>query len=99
MTERTAADRGLDRAAVIARAADRLITAARTGVPAAPVRDLIGSTDVALAYGVQRALTQARLASGARTSPSPTPSRTTPQAGSTSLATGRSGSSSSLRPR
>jgi 2-keto-4-pentenoate hydratase len=66
MTERTVtgADRGPGNA--IAQAAERLIVAARTGVPAAPVRDVLGTTDVALAYEVQNVLTAARKAAGAR---------------------------------
>lgn len=47
-------------------AAERLTTAARTHAPCAPVRDLIGSTDVTLAYRVQRQITAVRLASGRR---------------------------------
>jgi 2-keto-4-pentenoate hydratase len=47
-------------------AAQRLTEAARTGVPCPPVRDLIGSDDVATAYAVQRALTRARLDAGGR---------------------------------
>jgi 2-keto-4-pentenoate hydratase len=46
-------------------AADRLLAAARTGVPCAPVRDLIGADDVAAAYAVQSRITSARLAAGA----------------------------------
>jgi 2-keto-4-pentenoate hydratase len=46
-------------------AAQRLIEAARMGVPCPPVRDLIGSDDVAAAYAVQRELTRARLDAGA----------------------------------
>ena len=46
-------------------AAQRLIEAARTRVPCAPVRDLIGLTDIDLAYEVQNQLTAARLAEGA----------------------------------
>ena len=49
----------------IAEAAQRLLAAAVTGEPTAPVRDLIGSDDVAAAYAVQTRLAQARLASGA----------------------------------
>jgi 2-keto-4-pentenoate hydratase len=66
MTERTVtgADRGPGNA--IAQAAERLIVAACTGVPAAPVRDVLGTTDVALAYEVQNVLTAARKAAGAR---------------------------------
>jgi 2-keto-4-pentenoate hydratase len=47
-------------------AARRLLDAARTGQPCPPVRDLIGLDDVAAAYAVQRELTAARLATGAR---------------------------------
>lgn len=47
-------------------AADRLHAAAETGVPCAPVRDLIGTTDVGAAYAVQSLLTQRRLDAGAR---------------------------------
>ena len=42
----------MDRAK-IAEAADRLWTAARSGIPCAPVRDLIGADDVEAAYAVQ----------------------------------------------
>jgi 2-keto-4-pentenoate hydratase len=51
---------------VVAAAAHRLRTAAATGVPCAPVRDLLGEHDVDLAYAVQRRLTGERLAEGAR---------------------------------
>jgi 2-keto-4-pentenoate hydratase len=51
---------------VVTAAAERLQAAARTGVPCAPVRDLIGSDDVDLAYAVQQRQTEARLAGGAR---------------------------------
>lgn len=51
---------------VVTQAAERLQTAARTGVPCVPVRDLIGTDDVDLAYAVQQRLTDARLAGGAR---------------------------------
>lgn len=47
-------------------AAKRLIVAAETGAPCAPVRDLIGETDQDLAYAVQALLTDARLADGQR---------------------------------
>ncbi|MFI6179948.1 2-keto-4-pentenoate hydratase [Nonomuraea sp. NPDC051191] len=50
----------------IAAAAGRLTRAAASGVPCAPVRDLIGRDDLAAAYAVQAALTAARLAAGAR---------------------------------
>ncbi|MFD7668004.1 2-keto-4-pentenoate hydratase [Streptomyces sp. NPDC059788] len=46
-------------------AARRLLDARATGVPCAPVRDLIG-TDTDAAYAVQEALTRTRLAGGAR---------------------------------
>ncbi|WP_285655491.1 fumarylacetoacetate hydrolase family protein [Actinomycetospora sp. NBRC 106375] len=48
-------------------AAERLLDAADTGTPCAPVRDLIGPDDVAAAYAVQRRLTARRTAAGART--------------------------------
>ncbi|UOY03178.1 2-keto-4-pentenoate hydratase [Blastococcus sp. PRF04-17] len=51
---------------VVTQAAERLQTAAQTGVPCVPVRDLIGTDDVDLAYAVQQRLTDARLAGGAR---------------------------------
>ena len=47
-------------------AAGRLRDAAATRVTCPPVRDLLGDSDVALAYAVQRRLTTARLAAGAR---------------------------------
>ncbi|MBF6191886.1 fumarylacetoacetate hydrolase family protein [Nocardia implantans] len=46
-------------------AADLLGAAARSGTPCAPVRDLIGSGDVAAAYAVQELLTAERIAAGA----------------------------------
>jgi 2-keto-4-pentenoate hydratase len=49
---------------MISEAAQRLRTAARTGVPCAPVRDLVG--DVRAAYDVQQEQTAARLAEGRR---------------------------------
>ena len=54
------------RAGLVQTAAARLQEAARTGEPCEPVRDLIGRTDVALAYEVQQVLTRDRLAAGAR---------------------------------
>jgi 2-keto-4-pentenoate hydratase len=52
------------RAAVQA-AVDRLAEAQATGVPCAPVRDLIGTEDLAAAYAVQQGLVRARLDAGA----------------------------------
>ncbi|TSD98075.1 2-keto-4-pentenoate hydratase [Skermania sp. ID1734] len=49
----------------IVAAADRLANAAATGVPCAPVRDLIGSENLAAAYAVQRHLVTRRENSGA----------------------------------
>jgi len=51
--------------AAIQQAADRLISAAKTGTPCPPVRDLIGGTDVAAAYAVQERVTAVRRAAGA----------------------------------
>ncbi len=47
-------------------AAERLLQATESGVPCAPVRDLIGATNITAAYAVQERLTAARLAGGAR---------------------------------
>jgi 2-keto-4-pentenoate hydratase len=66
MTERTVFGASLTPDNAVAQAAERLTLAARTGVPTSPVRDVLGSTDVALAYQVQNALTAARKAAGAR---------------------------------
>ena len=44
----------------------RLTLAARTRTPCAPVRDLIGSDDVEMAYAVQRRIVAARVADGHR---------------------------------
>jgi 2-keto-4-pentenoate hydratase len=46
--------------------ARRLENAARTGIPCAPVRDLIGESDITLAYAVQRRGLEDRQAAGAR---------------------------------
>jgi 2-keto-4-pentenoate hydratase len=66
MTERAVSGADLAPDSAVAQAAERLTLAVRTGVPTAPVRDVLGSTDVALAYRVQNALTAARKAAGAR---------------------------------
>ncbi|MFF3377123.1 2-keto-4-pentenoate hydratase [Streptomyces sp. NPDC002680] len=50
----------------VAEAAARLTDAARTGKPCAPVRDLLGSTDIALAYAVQQHVIADRRTAGAR---------------------------------
>lgn len=50
----------------ILEAAARLHRAAQDHRPCPPVRDLIGPSDVGAAYAVQRELTRARLAGGAR---------------------------------
>lgn len=47
-------------------AAERLHTATSSGVPCAPVAELIGPSDIHAAYQVQRTLTERRLAAGAR---------------------------------
>jgi 2-keto-4-pentenoate hydratase len=53
-------------AAAVDQAVRRLAEAAATGEPCAPVRDLLGEHDVALAYRVQRELTDRRVRAGAR---------------------------------
>jgi 2-keto-4-pentenoate hydratase len=50
----------------ISAAVARLAQAQETRVPCAPVRDLIGTDDLAAAYAVQQGLVQGRLAGGAR---------------------------------
>lgn len=50
--------------AAITAAADRIRAAADSGVPCAPVRELIGSNDLEAAYAVQQDVTATRLASG-----------------------------------
>ena len=54
------------RTADVDAAARRLARAAETRVPCAPVRDLIGSSDIDAAYAVQRKMIGQRLAAGAR---------------------------------
>jgi 2-keto-4-pentenoate hydratase len=62
VTERT---KTLRENAVLA-AADRLHRAGASGVTCEPVADLIGPSDIGLAYQVQQVLTERRLAAGAR---------------------------------
>jgi 2-keto-4-pentenoate hydratase len=47
-------------------AAQRLLTAARDGVPCEPVRDTLGDGDIDMAYSVQRQVIAARVREGAR---------------------------------
>jgi 2-keto-4-pentenoate hydratase len=54
------------RSAAATAAVERLERAVRTRVPCDPLRDLIGSDDIDLAYDVQRRLTERRLAEGGR---------------------------------
>lgn len=54
------------REAAVVEAAARLSRAARDRRPCAPVRDVLGSTDISLAYAVQQRLNDGRLAHGAR---------------------------------
>ncbi|ROO86329.1 2-keto-4-pentenoate hydratase [Actinocorallia herbida] len=56
---------GQDREAAVTAAAARLENAQETLSPCAPVRDLLGTTDLALAYAVQQRLAEHRLAQGA----------------------------------
>ena len=51
---------------IVQEAADRLRSAAQTGIPCRPVRDLIGTDDTELAYAVQLANVAARQADGCR---------------------------------
>lgn len=55
----------LDGSVAVSDALARLTAAADTGVPCAPVRDVLGSTDIAAAYLVQQQLIEARVAAGA----------------------------------
>jgi len=54
-----------DTDSAVATAAERLHTALATNAPCAPIRDLIGPTDINLAYAVQQQLNQHRLDAGA----------------------------------
>ncbi len=65
MSEVTSPPGAASDAAVVA-AADRLLTAAATGTPVPPMRDLLDATDLATAYAIQERLTAARVAGGAR---------------------------------
>jgi 2-keto-4-pentenoate hydratase len=58
----TAQDASAD---AITAATERLATALESRVPCPPVRDLIGTDDLAAAYAVQQGLVEARLAAGA----------------------------------
>lgn len=49
----------------VAEAAERLLEAGRSGVPCAPIRDLIGEDDIVRAYAVQQIVNGARLDAGA----------------------------------
>lgn len=51
---------------LVDQAADRLRAAAAAHQPCSPLRDLIGSTDVAAAYAVAEQLTRERIAAGAK---------------------------------
>lgn len=55
-----------DREEAVAEAAARLARAAREHKPCAPVRDLLGSRDIGLAYAVQQHVIGDRIAAGAR---------------------------------
>jgi 2-keto-4-pentenoate hydratase len=56
----------LGRETLISTAAARLAEAASCGKPTPPVRDVLGRSDIGLAYEVQNVLTSARLARGAQ---------------------------------
>ncbi|MCB0908965.1 MAG: fumarylacetoacetate hydrolase family protein [Nocardioidaceae bacterium] len=49
----------------VAEAAERLLEAGRSGVPCAPIRDLIGEDDIVRAYAVQQIVNGTRLDAGA----------------------------------
>lgn len=59
-------DDALSDATAVTTAADRLVAAASSGVPCAPVRDAIGSDDLAAAYAVQQRVIAGRVAAGTR---------------------------------
>lgn len=52
-------------ASAVAEAAERLLNAHRTGAPAEPIRDLIGSADIDAAYAIQQRVIGARIDAGA----------------------------------
>lgn len=56
----------LDLDAAVHAAAERLRAAADDGRPCTPVRDLIGPSDITLAYAVQQEVNRSRVAAGAR---------------------------------
>ncbi|WSW89128.1 fumarylacetoacetate hydrolase family protein [Streptomyces sp. NBC_00989] len=55
-----------DREAAVAEAVVRLTRAARDRQPCPPVRDLLGASDISLAYAVQQRVVADRIAAGAR---------------------------------
>jgi len=55
-----------ERADLVTEAAGRLAAAAQTVTPCSPVRDLIGESDIDLAYAVQQEVIRARVSTGAR---------------------------------
>ncbi|MEU6261487.1 fumarylacetoacetate hydrolase family protein [Streptomyces sp. NPDC047043] len=66
MAERAHGGTAVNRAAAVAAAASRLSRAGTERSPCAPVRDLLGTTDIAAAYEVQQRLAQRKLDLGAR---------------------------------
>ncbi|MDC5696511.1 fumarylacetoacetate hydrolase family protein [Intrasporangium calvum] len=66
MTVSTTTSSGTASDAAVTKSADRLEHAVRTGQPCAPVRELIGDSDLAAAYAVQQQLAQRRATAGAR---------------------------------
>jgi 2-keto-4-pentenoate hydratase len=66
MTEHIATAAVADRARAVQAAAFRLDLATRSRRPCRPVRDVLGGSDIALAYEVQQVLTRERLDAGAR---------------------------------
>ncbi|MFJ8111012.1 2-keto-4-pentenoate hydratase [Streptomyces sp. NPDC096132] len=66
MAEQTHEGTAVDRAAAVDAAAARLFRAGTERSPCAPVRDLLGATDIAAAYEVQQRLARRKLDLGAR---------------------------------